>query len=86
MEERARKKRPRSETPPPRKERRDSVKGPARGDSSSGITRKTVPGGAPRGGGWLREHGLELNANTARQAVILSEIIGKPVSKRSRRR
>jgi len=29
---------------------------------------------------------IPLNPNTARQAIILSEIIGKPVSKRGRRR
>jgi len=29
---------------------------------------------------------LPLNPDTARQAIILSEIIGKPVSKRGRRR
>ena len=30
--------------------------------------------------------GMSLNPETARQAMILSEIIGKPVSKRGRRR
>jgi len=30
--------------------------------------------------------GIPINFDTARQAVILSEIIGKPVSKRGRRR
>jgi len=29
---------------------------------------------------------MPLNSETARQAVILSEVIGKPVSKRGRRR
>jgi len=30
--------------------------------------------------------GLQLDSQTARQAIILSEIIGKPVAKRGRRR
>jgi len=30
--------------------------------------------------------GIPINSETARQAIILSEIIGKPVSKRGRRR
>ena len=34
----------------------------------------------------LQTLGIELNSTTARQAVILSEIIGKPVSQRGRRR
>ena len=34
----------------------------------------------------LQALGIELNSTTARQAVILSEIIGKPVSQRGRRR
>jgi len=32
----------------------------------------------------LESLGIKLNPNTARQAVILSEIIGKPVSKRKK--
>jgi len=33
----------------------------------------------------LDSFGITLNAHTAKQAVLLSEIIGKPVSKRKRR-
>jgi len=35
--------------------------------------------------GPLSELGITLNSETARQAIILSEIIGKPVSKRKRK-
>jgi len=31
-------------------------------------------------------HGIELNAETARKAIILSEIIGPPAAKRRRRK
>jgi len=34
----------------------------------------------------IRALGIDLNPTTARQAVILSEIIGKPVSQRNNRR
>jgi len=34
----------------------------------------------------LSELGIDLNAESARKAIILSEIIGKPVSKRKRGR
>jgi len=85
MEERARKKRP-GGAGTQRKERRDSVKNPARGGSSSGIARKNTPVTEPHSGSRAYVQGLELNAETVRQAVILSEIIGKPLAKRGRRR
>jgi len=85
MEERTRKKRP-GGAGAPQKERRDSAKNPARGGSSSGAARKKTQVSEPHSGSRAYVQGLELNAETARQAVILSEIIGKPLSKRGRRR
>jgi len=86
MEERTRKKRRGGDGAPPRKDRRDSAKSPARGGSSSGAARKNTPAGEPHSGSRAYVQGIELNAESARQAVILSEIIGKPLSKRGRRR
>jgi len=86
MEQKARKKRPGGAGAPPRKERRDSVKNPARGGPSSGVAGKNTSQTGPHSGSRAYVQGIELNAETARQAVILSEIIGKPLSKRGRRR
>jgi len=82
--ENVRKKRPQGA--PPRKERRDGVKSGTRSSSSGSAVKKSAPGNTSRGSGPLHTLGIDLNAKTARQAVILSEIIGKPVSKRGRRR
>jgi len=40
----------------------------------------------PARSGTLSIHGIELNSETARKAIILSEIIGPPAAKRRRRR
>jgi len=85
MEERTRKKRP-GGAGAPRKERKDSAKSPARGGSSSGAARKNTKVSETHSGSRAYVKGIELNAETARQAVILSEIIGKPLAKRGRRR
>jgi len=102
MEERTRKKRSGGIGAPPRKERRDSAKNPARGsarnpargpakgsargDPSSSAAIKNTSVSEPYSGSRAFVQGLGLNAETARQAVILSEIIGKPLAKRGRRR
>jgi len=53
---------------------------------SAGTKKSRAQSTVPRSGNALDVLGIELNPETARQAVILSEIIGKPVSKRGRRR
>ena len=52
-------------------------------NSSSQKSEQTIDSQANAGHSVLN---IPLNPNTARQAIILSEIIGKPVSKRGRRR
>jgi len=72
---------------PPRKERRDSVKA---GSATTGKgVRKNVPALSTTSVQTRPTRsilGIPLNAETARQAIILSEVIGKPVSKRRGKR
>jgi len=84
MDDKVRKKRPRGA--PPRKERRDSVRSGTKTRPSESISKKSIPVGDMHSGPAHSVLGFSLNAEAARQAVILSEIIGKPVSKRGRRR
>jgi len=65
-----------------RKKRRDPVKSGTRSRPSESISKK---GASSTGRGQNTNHnvlGMQLNSETARQAIILSEVIGKPVSKR----
>ena len=71
---------------PPRKERRDAVKSATKAGSSVSTIKKKAPVSKSRVGGPLSALGIEWGAETVRKAVILSEIIGKPVSMRGRRR
>jgi len=84
MEEKTRQKR--SSGAPQRKERRDAVKSGSGRKSSTGIIKKGASSDRIPGNAAIERLGIRLDAGTARQAVILSEIIGKPVSKRGRRR
>jgi len=84
MEKNVRKKRPQGA--PPRKERRDSVKSRTVAGQSGSASKKAVPVNDVFSGPAQNVLGISLNPESARQAVILSEIIGKPVSKRGRRR
>ncbi|MDR2599792.1 MAG: hypothetical protein LBC73_05895 [Oscillospiraceae bacterium] len=72
---------PQSANTPPRKNRRTGVR--AAGTKSSVLP--TTIQKQKSSHSTLTALGIELSADTARQAIILSEIIGKPVSKRSRR-
>ncbi|MDR2589717.1 MAG: hypothetical protein LBC71_01830 [Oscillospiraceae bacterium] len=65
----------------PRKERRDGVRVTSKSTVAPTVVRKQKHTHDS-----LDALGIELNAGTARQAIILSEIIGKPISKRPRRR
>jgi len=69
---------------PPRKERRDSVKAGSRASGSSVKKSTSRTGVSSRPSHSVL--GIPLNSETARQAIILSEVIGKPVSKRKRQR
>jgi len=80
MEKKTRKRLP-SKTPPV-KERRDSVKGRAGTRPTESISKKSPIASETCAAHINKLPGIPLNAETARQAVILSEIIGKPVSKR----
>jgi len=88
MEKSVRKKRP--QRAPPRKERRDSVKSGTKSRPMESVSKKSTKASASTSVAPPKPvHsvlGISLNAQTARQAVILSEIIGKPVSKRGRLR
>ena len=84
MEKKVRKKRPQGS--PPRKERRDRVKSGSGGSLSGSTSKKVVPVNSAHPGSAHNVLGISLDPESARQAVILSEIIGKPVSKRGRRR
>jgi len=84
MEKNVRKKRPQGA--PPRKERRDRVKSTAGGHPPASTSKKVTPADKKFPVYGHDVLGISLNPESARQAVILSEIIGKPVSKRGRRR
>jgi len=66
---------------PQRKERRDSVKAGSRA-SGTGVKKRSSSTAATKISPSRSVLGIPLNAETARQAIILSEVIGKPVSKR----
>ena len=80
-----RKSKKRSSDAPPRKEKRDSVKSSVRNRSTESIMKKGTNSSETRVISTHKVLDIPLNADTARQAVILSEIIGKPVSKRRKR-
>jgi len=80
MERKVRKKR--SSGAPQRKERRDSVKSGARTRPSESMSRKGASLSGTVSDPSHNVLGMQLNPETARQAIILSEVIGKPVSKR----
>ena len=83
MESRTQKKR--SPSAPPRKEKRDSVKSGVRNRTTESIIKKSAQADETNVEPTRKVLGMPINAATARQAVILSEIIGKPVSKRGKR-
>jgi|GEM_PF-6864999 len=70
----------------PAKEKRVSEK-KSSGKRAAGVVQRAAQSeaqayGLPaRQSNHLSQYGIQLNSSTARQAVILSEIIGKPVSK-----
>jgi len=88
----------RTKRTPAQKGRKDIVKSassslsgtPGSRQSKSSVQRSTSASNVPVSRGHASPvHevlGIPINSETARQAIILSEIIGKPVSKRGRRR
>jgi len=80
MEKNVRKKRPSGATPG--KDKRDRAKSGSRSVTSENITRQSATGSETQVTSMNSVLGMPLDARAARQAVILSEIIGKPVSKR----
>jgi len=83
MESKARKKR--SSDTSQRKERRDSVKSGTRTRSANSMVTKSSDTKSSHAAKTHSVLGIPINSGTAKQAIILSEIIGKPVSKRGKR-
>ena len=83
MENKTRKKR---SSGAPAKVKRDPVKSGRSSRSATGMVIKKSPDETVRSGPPPNVLGITLDPESARQAVILSEIIGKPVSKRGKRR
>jgi len=84
MEDNVRKERPPGATP--RRKRRDVAKHRPDSRQSKSTAEKRAPVSGALTGSTHTLLGMPINSKTARQAVILSEIIGKPVSKRGKRK
>ena len=78
--------RKRSQSAAQRKGKKDSIKNRTGINPAPGNTKKIIPLTEVSTGPLHSPLNISLNPETARQAVILSEIIGKPVSRRGKRR